>query len=211
MQLDQFYISIIQITLMDAIAIGAAAGFLVSTYFGIKLKRKDSNAFSWVLGGAAASIMGAILGLLTMNAVGYFAAWSGSPIQGLVGADLTEWSGTIAAFFAPYQMQSAGFALMGALFGIGWGYGIGSRPDDTSLTGNIIAISSVIAFLGGFILTMLPGFITLSYDIAFLYLLLFNGLILACYGIGFVVNQMRDDAPDSPREYEPSKPEELIE
>jgi len=208
MQLDQFYLSIIQMTLMDAIAIGAAAGFLVSTYFGIKLKCKDSNTFSWLLGGAAASIMGAIIGLLTMNAVGYFVAWSGSPIQGLVGADLTEWSYTIAANFAPYQMQATGFALIGALFGIGWGYGIGSRPDDTSLTGNIIATLAVIAILGGFILTMLPGIITLSYDTAFLYLLLFNGFILACYGIASFVNRSR---VDSLSEYEPSRPEELIE
>lgn len=207
MQLDQFYISIIPITLMDAIAIGAGAGFLVSTYFGIKLKRKDSPAFAWLFGGAAAIIIGTILGLFTMNAVGYITVWNGSSLLGLQGADLTEWGVTIAAVYAPYQMQAAGFAMMGTLFGIGWGYGIGARPDDTSVVGNIVATSAIIAMFGGFLLTMLPGVLTLSYDTAFLYLLLFNGLIALCYGIGYVVNQSRVDPPP---ESEGSNVEELI-
>lgn len=192
---------------MDAIAIGAGAGFLFSTYFGIKLKRNDSPAFAWLLGGAVVIIIGTILGLFTMNAVGYVAAWSGSPLQGLQGADLIEWSDTIAEFFAPYQMQAAGFAMMGALFGIGWGYGIGARTDDTSVKGNFVATLAIIAMFGGFLLTMLPGVLTLSADIAFLYLALFNTLILLCYGLGFVVNQWR---VDSPSESEGSDVEELI-
>ncbi|MCK4568533.1 MAG: hypothetical protein KAU48_14595, partial [Candidatus Thorarchaeota archaeon] len=195
MQLDQFYISVIQITLMDAIAIGAGAGFLASTYFGIKLKRKDSNAFAWLFGGTAAIIIGTILGLITMNAVGYITVWNGSSLLGLQGADLTEWSDTIAAIYAPYQMQAAGFAMMGTLLGIGWGHGIGVRPDDTSLLGNIIATLAIIAMFGGFLLTMLPGVLTLSYDTAFLYLGLFNVLILLYYGIAYVVNQARVDVP----------------
>ena len=207
MQLDQFYISVIQMTLMDAIAIGAGAGFLVSTCFGIKLKRKDSNAFFWLLGGAAGIIIGTILGLFTMNAVGHITVWNGSSLLGLQGADLTEWSDTIAAIYAPYQMQAAGFAMMGTLFGIGWGHGIGARPDDTSVVGNIVATSAIIAMFGGFLLTMLPGLLTLSYDTAFLYLGLFNVLILLCYGIAYVVNQTR---VDSPAESESSEVEELI-
>jgi len=207
MQLDQFYISIIQITLMDAIAIGASVGFLFSTYFGIKLKRKESTTLSWLLGGAAGIIIGTILGLIAMNAVGYVTIWNGSSLLGLQGADLTEWSDTIAAFYAPYQMQAAGFAMMGALFGIGWGYGIGARPDDTSVVGNIIATSAIIAMFGGFLLMMLPGVLTLSYDTAFLYLGLFNGLIALCYGIAYVANQARIDPP---MESEGSEVEELI-
>ncbi len=206
MQLDQFYISIIQITLMDAIVIGAGAGFLFSTYFGIKLKRNDSPAFAWLLGGAVVIIIGTIVGLFTMNAVGYVAAWAGSPFQGLQGADLIEWSDTIAAVFAPYQMQAAGFAMMGALFGIGWGYGIGGRTDDTFVVGNLIATLSVFAIFGGLMLTMLPGLLTLSYDTAFLYLGLFNVLILLCYGIAYVVNPRRVDPPVR----EGSEVEELI-
>jgi hypothetical protein len=207
MQLDQFYISIIQITLMDAIVIGAGAGFIFSTYFGIKLKRNDSPAFAWLLGGAVVIIIGTIVGLFTMNAVGYVAAWTGSPFQGLQGADLIEWSDTIAAVFAPYQMQAAGFAMMGALFGIGWGYGIGGRPDDTYVVGNFIATLSVFTIFGGLLLTMLPGLLTLSYDTAFQYLLLFNGFILLCYGIAAFVDQSRDD---SPSESVGSDVEELI-
>ena len=193
---------------MDAIAIGAGAGFLFSTYFGIKLKRNDSPAFAWLLGGAVVIIIGTILGLITMNAVGYVAAWAGSPFQGLQGADLIEWSDTIAAVFAPYQMQAAGFAMMGTLFGIGWGYGIGARTDDTSVVGNIIATSAIIAMFGGFLLTMLPGVLTLSTDVAFLYLGLFNGFILLCYGIAYVVNQRR---VDSPTESEESEVEVIVE
>ncbi len=207
MQLDQFYISIIQITLMDAIAIGAGAGFLFSTYFGIKLKRNDNPAFAWLLGGAVVIIIGTILGLITMNVVGYVAAWAGSPFQGLHGADLIEWSDTIAAVFAPYQMQAAGFAMMGALFGIGWGYGIGARPADIFVVGNFIATSAILAMLGGFLLIMLPGFLTLSAGIAFLYLALLNVLILLCYGLAYVLNPMSVDVPI---ESEGSDVEELI-
>lgn len=207
MQLDQFYISVIPITLMDAIAIGAGAGFLVSTFFGIKMKRKDSNAFSWLLGGAAAIILGTILGLITMNAVGYITVWNGSSLLGLQGADLIEWSDTIAAIYALYQMQAAGFAMMGTLLGIGWGHGIGSRPDDTSLLGNITATLAIIAMFGGFLLTMLPGVLTLSTDVVFLYLGLFNVLILLCYGIAYVVNPRRVDSPTESGEPEV---EELI-
>ncbi len=192
---------------MDAIVIGAGAGFLFSTYFGIKLKRNDSPAFAWLLGGAVVIIIGTIVGLFTMNAVGYVAAWAGSPFQGLQGAELIEWSDTIAAVFAPYQMQAAGFAMMGALFGIGWGYGIGGRTDDTFVVGNLIATLSVFAIFGGLMLTMLPGLLTLSYDTAFLYLGLFNVLILLCYGIAYVVNQRRVDPP---MESEGSEVEELI-
>jgi len=208
MQLDQFYISIIPITLMDAIAIGAGAGFLFSTYFGIKLKRNDSPAFAWLLGGAVVIIIGTILGLITMNAIGYITVWNGSSLLGLQGADLTEWSDTIAAVYAPYQMQAAGFAMMGTLFGIGWGSGIGARPDDTSVVGNIVATSAIIVLFGGFLLTMLPGLLTLSYDTAFLYLLLFNGLIVLCYGIAYVVNESR---VDSPTESEESEVEVIVE
>ncbi len=186
--------------------IGAGAGFLFSTYFGIKLKRNDSPAFAWLLGGAVVIIIGTIVGLFTMNAVGYVAAWAGSPFQGLQGADLIEWSDTIAAVFAPYQMQAAGFAMMGALFGIGWGYGIGGRTDDTFVVGNLIATLSVFAIFGGLMLTMLPGLLTLSYDTAFLYLGLFNVLILLCYGIAYVVNPRRVDPPVR----EGSEVEELI-
>ena len=97
---------------------------------------------------------------------------------------------------------------MGALFGMGWGYGIGSQPDDTSLMGNTIATSAVIAILCGFILSFLPFVLTLSADITILYFGVFNGLILLGYGIASFVNRPR---VDSPSEYEPSRPEELIE
>lgn len=95
-------------------------------------------------------------------------------------------------------MQAAGFAMMGAIFGIGWGYGIGTRPDDTSLLGNIIATLGVIAILAGMTLSILPAFISLSWDTAFLYLVLINGLILLCYGIASTVNQLRVASPPEP-------------
>ena len=211
MQLDQFYLSLIQITLFDAIAIGAAAGLLASTYVGIKLKRQESSTFSWLLGGIAAIIFGTLFGYYVMNTVGFIVAWSGSPIQGLAGADLTEWADTMAAFFAPYQMHAAGFAMLGALFGIGWGYGIGSRPDDTSKLGNLIATFGVIAIVAGLLLTMLPSFLALTNDVAFLYLVMFNGLVLLCYGIRFMLIEIRGDSPREEETWEREKPEELIE
>jgi len=207
MQLDQFYTGIIQITLFDALVIGAAAAMLVGTFFGIKLKRQESGSSTWLFGGAAGIAFGTIFGYYIMNTVGYIVAWSGSSIHGLTGSDLLEWTDTMVAFFAPYQMQAAGFAMMGVLFGIGWGFGIGARPDDTSVIGNLITTLGVVAIVVGLLLMMMPGFLTLSYDTAFLYLLLFNGLIVLCYGIGFMVKQTHGD---SPSEFEPSQPEELI-
>ncbi len=208
MQLDQFYISIIQLTLIDALAIGAGAGMLVSTIFGIKLKRQERGAFSWMLGGTASIIFGSILGYYIMNTVGFIAAWSGSSIQGLAGADLIEWADTITVLFAPVQMQAAGLAVMGALFGIGWGFGIGSRPDDTSKLGNIIATLGVIAIVMGLLFMMLPGFVTLTTADAFGYLVAFNVLILLCYGIRAMMIHFRKD---SPSESEERVVEELIE
>lgn len=207
MQLDDFYIGILQISLLDAIVIGAAAGMIAATCFAIKLKRRESDHITWLLGGVAATIFGTIIGYYTMNTVGYVVAWSGSPIQGLAGTDLLDWETALIALYAPSQMHAAGFAMIGALLGIGLGYGIGARPEDTSRLGNLIATFGVIAIVAGLLFMFLPSFITLSSDTAFLYLLLLNGLLVLGYGIRYVVNQMRGD---SPPEYEPSQPEELI-
>ncbi len=207
MQLDQFYLTIIQITLIDALAIGAGAGMLASTYFGIKLKRHESGEFSWLLGGTAAIAFGTIFGYFIMNTVGFIVAWSGSPIHGLAGADLTEWTDTMAALFAPVQIQAAGLAMMGALFGVGWGYGIGSRPDDTSKLGNLIATLGVSAIVMGLLFIMLPSFVTLAATDALWYLAVVNGLILLSYGIRVAMNHFRGD---SPSESEESTVEELI-
>ncbi|MHA1289819.1 MAG: hypothetical protein ACTSPB_20760 [Candidatus Thorarchaeota archaeon] len=210
MQLDQFYLNLIQITLLDAIVIGAGAAMLAGAFFGIKLKRQNSSTLTWLFGGAAGIAFGTIFGYYIMNTVGYIVAWSGSTIHGLTGTDLLEWTDAMATSYAPYQMQAAGFAMMGVLFGIGWGYGIGARPDDTSLVGNLITTLGVIAIVMGLLFMLLPSFVTYAYDTAFLYLLLLNGLIVLGYGMMFMAGQMRGGSPDSPTEYEPSKPEELI-
>jgi hypothetical protein len=196
MQLEQFYLSILQMTLIDALALGAGAAMLASTFLGIKLKRMDIDAFSKLLGGTIAIVFGTIFGYYVMNTVGYLIAWSGAPIQGLAGADLTEWTSSLAALFAPYQMQAAGFAIMGALFGIGWGYGIGARPEDNSLLGNLLTTLGVIAIFMGLLFTILQTFVALAVADAFWYLVLFNGLILLCYGIGAAVNHYREDSSE---------------
>lgn len=207
MQLDVFYVSLISVTFLDAIAFGSAAALLVTTLFGLKLKRQSSGEFSWLIGGLIGIIIGTGLGWFVMNAIGFVAVWSGSPCFGLQGADLTEWTVSLNTLFAQYQMHAVGIAMIGALFGIGWGYGVGAKPDDTSLLGNLIATIGVVAILIGMELTFLQTFVTYTNDVAFLYLFLVNGLILLGYGIMFVVNQRR---MDSSNEYEPSKPEELI-
>jgi len=216
MQLDPFYLGIIPITLLDAIAIGAGAAMLIGTFFGIKLKRQDSSIYTWLFGGAAGIAFGTLFGYYIMNTVGSIVAWSGSAIHGLTGADLLEWTSTLAASYAPYQMQAAGFAMMGVLFGIGWGYGIGARTDDTSLVGTLIATLGVIAIVMGLLFMLLPSFITIAYDTAFLYLLLLNGLIVLGYGIKFIANEMRyapseSEIPVVEETSEREGPEELIE
>lgn len=207
MQLDQFYLSIIQLTMIDALAIGAGAGMLAGTYFGIKLKRHESGGFSWILGGTAAIIFGTIFGYYIMNTVGFVVAWSGSSIHGLTGSNLIEWADTLTAQFAPVQMHAAGLAVMGALFGIGCGYGIGTRPDDTSILGNTIGTLGVIAIFMGLLFMILPSFVTLPTADAFGYLVTFNVLVLLCYGIGAMQIHFRKD---SPSESEESTVEELI-
>jgi len=207
MQLDQFYLSIIQLTMIDALAIGAGAGMLAGTFFGIKLKRHESGGFSWILGGTAAVIFGAVFGYYIMNTVGFVVAWSGSSVQGLTGNNLIEWTDTLTAQFAPVQMHAVGLAVMGALFGIGLGSGIGSRPDDTSILGNIIGTLGVIAIFMGLLFMILPSFVTLPTVDAFGYLVTFNVLVLLCYGLGGMLIYFRKD---SSSESEERVVEELI-
>lgn len=197
MQLDQFYLAIIQISLNDAISLGAAAALLVGTFFGIRLKRSNANSFQWLTGSGAGVVFGTVFGYYIMNIIGYVVASSGPLLYGLTGTDLTEWADTIAVTFAPYQMHAAGFALVGVLLGIGWGYGIGSRPDDTSIFGNLIATVGLLAIVGGLICTTLTSFLLLSYDTAFLYLAILNGLIILGYAIGFIVNPRREHSRET--------------
>ena len=198
MQLDQFYLTIIQMSLHDAISLGAAAALLVGTFFGIKLKRHNVNTFQWLSGGGAGLVFGTIFGTYIMNFIGQIVALSGSLVYGLTGADLTEWGDTIATIYTPYQMHAAGFALLGVLLGIGWGYGIGGRPEDTSVIGNLIATVGLLAIVGGLICTTLTSFLVLAYETAFLYLAILNGLILVGYAIGFMMNQRRGRSFDIP-------------
>ena len=207
MQLDQFYLSIIQISLIDAISLGAGAGLLVCTYIGIMIKRGEFGGFSWVLGGTGAVVIGTSIGWFVMTTTGFIVEWSGSAIQGLTGADLVEWTDTIASTFPYFQMHAAGFAMMGSLLGIGLGYGIASHPDDTSLLGNLIAILGVAVIVTGLMCMLLPSFITLADADAFLYLVMINGVIVLGYGIRSLVNQMRGD---STSEHAQSAADELI-
>ena len=161
------------------------------------------------MGGFIGIVLGTVLGWFAMNVFGTFVAWAGSPMFGLEGADLTAWTETIAAVFATYQMEAAGFAMIGALFGLGWGRAIGARPDDTSLLGNLIATVGVLAILTGMEVSILQSFITFSNETAFLYLVLVNGLIVLGYGIMYIINEMRDDVVEVPVET-PVESEDLI-
>jgi len=181
-------------SLHDAISLGAGAALLVGTFFGIKLKRYQANWFQWFTGGGAGVVFGTIFGYYIMNLIGQMVALSGSLIHGLAGTDLVEWGDSIASAFTPYQMHAAGFALLGVLLGIGWGYGIGARPDDTSVLGNLIATGGLLAIVGGLICTTLTSFLVLAYETAFLYLAILNGLVVMGYAIGFLVNQRREDS-----------------
>ncbi len=194
MQLDQFYLTIIQISLHDAISLGAAAALLVGTFFGFILKRHHSNPIQWFSGGGVGVVFGTLFGYYIMNIIGQLVTWSGSLLYGLTGTDLTDWADTITVAFAPYQMHAAGFALLGVLLGIGWGYGIGARPDDTSVLGNLIATGGLLAIVGGLICTTLTSFLILAYETAFVYLAILNGLIILGYAIGFTVNQRRESS-----------------
>ena len=142
-----------------------------------------------------------------MNTVGFVVAWSGSSIQGLTGSNLIEWADTLTAEFAPVQMHAAGLAVMGVLFGIGLGYGIGTRPDDTSILGNTIGTLGVIAIFMGFLFMILPSFVSLPTANADGYLVTSIILVLLCYGIGALLIHVRKD---SPSESEERVVEELI-
>ena len=194
MQLDPFYISIIQISLIDAIAIGASSGWLAATIFGIKLKRGNSGSSMWLIGGTAGVVFGTFIGYLTMNLIGSVLIWSGTPIQGLTGPDLSDWSATIITTFSPYHMQTIGFSIIGALFGVGWGYAIGARPDDTSIFGNLVATLGAISVFCGMLFIVLQSFILLSDFVAIVYLSMFSGLIIIGYALAAVVNIRREDS-----------------
>jgi hypothetical protein len=202
MQLGEYYTDMIRISLMDSIVIGAAAGLLVATYFGTKIRRERGSTFSDSSYGIAGIILGTLFGYLCMIAVGYFVALSGSPFHGFSGVDLIEWNNSTSIAFTQYQLHAIGFAMLGSWFGIGWGYSI--RTEDASLIGNVFASLGLIGLLGGFMLAIMPSFLLSSPNT----LTLLNALVGLCYAIALLFNEQRINSLQQPDD---SKIEEMIE
>ncbi len=200
MQLGQYYLDIIRITGMDAIVLGAGAGLLVATYFGMRLRRENGGTISNSVYGVAGVILGTLFGYFAMNAVGYFVALSGTPFHGLLGSDLIEWRSNTSLVFTRYQVHAVGFAMVGSWFGLGWGYGI--RPDETSLFGNIIATLGVFALLGGLLLMIMPQFLSLPPS----YLTVINGIFVLCYVIALRFTKTSTDSSLEPENSEKEEP-----
>jgi hypothetical protein len=203
MQLGGYYTEIIRITLMDAIVLGAGAGLLVATYFGMKARKRGvtlPNLF--IPYGIVGVILGTLVGYVCMNVVGYFVAFSGSPFHGLSGADLIEWNNFTSSRFTQYQFHAIGFAMFGSWLGSGWGYSI--RPDETSRLGNIIATLGVFGLLGGLLLMIMPRFLYSSPNS----LTLLNVLILLCYTITLLYSEK---GVDSTQQSDDSGREQMIE
>lgn len=163
MQLDAFFMGLIQVSLLDGLALALGAAFIIATICGIVLTRRTGLNITWGLGTIASLIIGVISGLAVMAFVGFLAIWAGSGIHGLSGADLNNWTEITSTAFGSSQIQGIILAYVGALAGIAMGYGIAIRPKEEATRFGIgFSILGVCALAIGFTLTMLPTILTLS-------------------------------------------------
>ena len=150
-QLDGFFIEIIRVTFLDAIIIGMMAGLIVSAVYGIKLGRHKSTAsIRWVFGGVLALAIATAVGWIITQSIGQVIAWAGEGIHGLEGPELRHWRDLVSAMLATYQMEAVVFSLVGALLGVGWGYGVGIEPQGKASAGGIVLSTlAICVFIAG--------------------------------------------------------------
>ncbi|TFG33495.1 hypothetical protein EU527_08060 [Candidatus Thorarchaeota archaeon] len=171
MQLDAFFMELIQVSLFDGIAIGLGSAFIVTCFCALLLTRKMSISITWSVAAIATILIGTLSGFLVMNSIGFFAVWSGSAIHGLSGDDLISWTSTIASTFNSYQIQVISLSYLGSLAGLAMGYGIGiPQKYKFTISGTIFSILGVSALLIGFTLIMLPT--VLNLDVILLYVII---------------------------------------
>lgn len=171
MQLDTFYMGLIQVSLLDGLALGLGCAFIITSICGLIITRRMDMSIIWVIGAILSLVIGVISGFLIMNLTEYIAVWSGSAFLGLSGSDLSSWANTIYSAFISYPYHGLTLWYIGSLAGFGMGYGIGVHPKEESTTfGVIFSILGICGLAIGLALALLPGILTLSTD--FLYILI---------------------------------------
>ncbi|TFG29689.1 hypothetical protein EU527_15520 [Candidatus Thorarchaeota archaeon] len=163
MQLDTFFMNLIQVSLLDGLALGLGGAFIVTSFCALILTRRMGVSITRGLGAIASLVIGIISGFLVMNSIGLFATWTGSAIHGLSGTDLVSWTSLVSSTFSSYQSQAIALSYLGSLGGLGMGYGVGIRPKDEATTfGTVFSMLGVCALAIGFTLVMLPTILALS-------------------------------------------------
>jgi len=162
MQLNAFFMNLIQISILDGIALAVGAAFIIAALCGIFLARRMDLNITWGLGTIASLIIGVVVGIVVMTSFGYYFVWSGSNCYGLSGSDLTNWTSLISAEFGSYQLQTLALAFIGALAGYDMGYVLMTTPrEGTTRFGILISVLGVSMLAIGITLTMLQGLLLL--------------------------------------------------
>ena len=174
MQLNAFFMNLVQISILDGIALAVGAAFILAALCGIILARRTDLNITWGLGTIASLIIGAVLGFVVMTFFGYYFVWSGSNCYGLSGSDLANWTSLISTEFDSYPLQSLALSFIGALAGYAMGYVLVTTPKEgITPFGILISILGVAMLAIGISLTMMPGLLLLplvlfySFDVVF--------------------------------------------
>jgi len=192
MQLDTFYVGLIQTSLFDGLVLGLGVALFVASVLGIIMTRRYSLGVTWSLSAIALIIIGIASGYLFMTFTGIMTSWAGTGIHNLSGAVLTDWTSLVATMFGTYQDYALVLSYIGAILGLGMGYGTGILPKEEFTTfGTFISILGVGALAIGLTLAFLPFLITQSISILYL----FSAMITLLF-VGYLFNCHRKSAPE---------------
>jgi hypothetical protein len=168
---NMFLSSIISTALLDGLVLGLGGSFILSSVCGVYITRRRPSNVTWAFGGILALITSTISGLIVYFFIGLVTFWAGPAVHGLSGTDLNLWNSLVSTLFSINQYLAIMSSYMGAIAGLGMGYGIGVRPREEATTFGVVwAVLAVFILLTGlafiFLQTVLAGNIDVLYFLA---------------------------------------------
>ncbi|MDH4213423.1 MAG: hypothetical protein OEV85_05845 [Candidatus Thorarchaeota archaeon] len=192
-----FLASIVSVLLLDGLALGLGAAFIIASLCGTYLTRGRPANITWSIGGILTIFAGTISGLAIYRFIELVTFWVGPAIQGLSGSDLIHWNYFVSTAFNNHQYSAIASSYIGSIAGIGMGYGIGIRPRDEATTfWMVLAVFSVFMSLTGFAFVVLEMLIAEHADVLYL----FAGFSTAALVL-FAFYQNWKAAPDSTNDH----------
>ncbi len=168
MQLDTFYTSLIQVLLLDGLALALGGAFIITSICGVILMRRTTVNLKWCLGTIVSMVIGVVSGVIVMTSFGIFNVWAGSGIYGLIDDGLADWTALISTEFNSYNYQLLSLAYLGALAGHSLGCSIGMhRNEEATPFGILFSILGLSVIAIGFTFTLLQILLTLPILILF--------------------------------------------